>query len=225
MALEDFAVFTWQIWLLLHLWVHGHFTYTGAREFLWHSQLRLNAKLSSNSGIFWPFNFIRGSPYESIVPSFVSLCLFCFRASTRCSHSSSNHKPKVNASFSIRLSSPGPALLEASCLEHNEDVLCVESDKKRKNNSWSSFKHFRAGVAKSMRWPTFNNRHSPVQVELSKRKYSQLVWNRVFPTMCSVWKSDRKQRYSARSKSWLPVSRNLYAHNNPAQSLARTRPA
>ena len=44
---------------------------------------------------------------------------------------------------------------------------------------------------------------SPFLVLFSKPKHFHLVWNKVFPTMCWVWKSEEKQRFGVRSNHQL----------------------
>ena len=61
---------------------------------------------------------------------------------------------------------------------------------------------------------------SPFLVSFSKPKHFHLVRNKLFPTMCLVWKSEEQQRFGGCSKSSTSSGRNLYARYGLAQSLA-----
>ena len=66
---------------------------------------------------------------------------------------------------------------------------------------------------------------SPFLVSFSKPNQFHLVRNKLFPTMCLVWKSEEQQRFGGCSKSSTSGGRNLYARYRLAQSLACARPA
>ena len=66
---------------------------------------------------------------------------------------------------------------------------------------------------------------SPFLVSFSKPKHFHLVRNKLFPTMCFLWKSEEQQRFGGCSKSSTSGGRNLYARYGLAQSLVCTRPA
>ena len=50
----------------------------------------------------------------------------------------------------------------------------------------------RTVAAKPTHWPTLNPAISPFLVSFSKPKHFHLVWNKLFPTMCLVWKSEEQ---------------------------------
>ena len=66
---------------------------------------------------------------------------------------------------------------------------------------------------------------SPFLVSFSKPKHFHLVRNKLFPTMCLLWKSDEQQRFGGCPKSSTSGGRNLYARYGLAQSLVCARPA
>ena len=66
---------------------------------------------------------------------------------------------------------------------------------------------------------------SPFLVSFTKPKQFHLVRNKLFPTMCLVWKSEEQQRLGGCSKSSTSGGRSLYARYGLAQSLACARPA
>ena len=66
---------------------------------------------------------------------------------------------------------------------------------------------------------------SPFLVSFTKPKQFHLVRNKLFPTMCLVWKSEEQQRFGGCSKSSTSGGRSLYARYGLAQSLACARPA
>ena len=61
---------------------------------------------------------------------------------------------------------------------------------------------------------------SPFLVWFTKPKQFHLVRNKLFPTMCLVWKSEEQQRFGGCSKSSTSGGRSLYARCGLAQSLA-----
>ena len=64
---------------------------------------------------------------------------------------------------------------------------------------------------------------SPFLVSFTKPKHFHLVRNKLFPTMCLVWKSEEQQRFSGCSKSSTSGGRSLYAHAMAWPSLWHVR--